>query len=129
MSRTTTCIALVALLVASAATAGEYAKAVRSEASLISYYTFDDASPKDTKAAHHGKIVGSGVSYPAGLKGRLGVYYHVFVTRKLDYEIGSQSSVLCGDRFLLDEITIGEHPCYFDDPFQLDFPPSSPNDR
>ena len=61
MSRTTACMASVVLLAVVAAPAGQYAYAVRAQASLISYYTFDDATPNDTKAGNHGKIVGTGV--------------------------------------------------------------------
>ena len=57
------------LFLASPVAAGEYQKTVRAQSSLISYYTFDEAAPKDTVAGHHGKIVGGGVAYVAGPKG------------------------------------------------------------
>lgn len=46
----------------------EYQAAVRSEPSLISYYTFDAGEALDTKASNHGTVVGS-AAYEAGAGG------------------------------------------------------------
>ena len=48
----------------------EYQKAVRDTKSLISYYTFDAGSAADSVAKNHGKIVGGGAKFDAGVAGK-----------------------------------------------------------
>jgi hypothetical protein len=48
----------------------EYQKAVRGEKSLISYYTFDAGDATDSVAKNHGKIVGKGAKFDAGVAGK-----------------------------------------------------------
>ncbi|MCZ7640586.1 MAG: LamG domain-containing protein [Verrucomicrobia bacterium] len=53
---------------ASRASLTEYQAAVRSEPSLISYYTFDAGNARDTKAANHGTVSGN-ATYDTGAGG------------------------------------------------------------
>ncbi|MDP6047596.1 MAG: hypothetical protein QGG25_18440, partial [Phycisphaerae bacterium] len=62
-------VAAGALLAADAKPA-EYQKAVRGEKSLISYYTFDAGDAADTVAKNHGKVVGKGAKFDAGVAGK-----------------------------------------------------------
>ncbi|MDP6633859.1 MAG: hypothetical protein QGG42_03095 [Phycisphaerae bacterium] len=48
----------------------EYQKAVRGTKSLISYYTFDAGGAADTIAKNHGKVVGKGAKFDAGVAGK-----------------------------------------------------------
>ncbi|MDP6543081.1 MAG: hypothetical protein QGH60_03765 [Phycisphaerae bacterium] len=48
----------------------DYQKAVRSTKSLISYYTFDAGDAADSVAKNHGKVVGKGVKFDAGVAGK-----------------------------------------------------------
>jgi len=63
-------IALAAGSCLGAARPAEYQKAVRGEKSLISYCTFDSGDASDSVGRHHGKVVGKGARFDAGLVGK-----------------------------------------------------------
>jgi len=65
-----TCLLAAALFLGAAARASisEYQTAVRNEAGLISYYTFDAGDAADSQSSNHGTVVGNG-SFATGVGG------------------------------------------------------------